>query len=154
VTRDGRYLFFNNSNASSVDTNLHYADRIDDLTFEYRGEIAGVNTPALDAVASMDRAGRFYFVSTRSYSDTLSTIYSGSFTAGVVDNVALVRGVSGEHLGQVTFDAEISADGNTLYFVDGVFTGGAVPVAADLAVAVRRAGVFERLAEAPRSSPA
>jgi len=40
ITRDGRYLLFNNSNDPLVDTNLHYAERIDDLTFAYRGEIA------------------------------------------------------------------------------------------------------------------
>jgi len=48
ITRDGRYLLFNNSNDPSVDMNLHYAERIDDLTFAYRGEIAGVNTPSLE----------------------------------------------------------------------------------------------------------
>lgn len=149
VTRDGRYLFFNDSNAPAADTNLHYAERIDGVTFEYRGEIAGANAQALDAVASMDRDGRFYFVSTRSYADTLSTIYSGWFIAGVVADVALVPGVSKTVPGQVNFDAEISPDGNTLYLVDGVFEGGAVPVAADLAIAVRRSGRFERLADGP-----
>jgi hypothetical protein len=149
VSRDGRYLFFNNSNASSVDTNLYYAQRIDDVAFEYRGEIGGVNTSALDAVASMDRQGRFYFVSTRSYADTLSTIYAGSFADGVVGDVELVRGVSMEVAGQVNFDAEISPDGATLYFVDGVFAGGALPAGADLAIAVRRGGGFERLTEGP-----
>jgi hypothetical protein len=39
ITRDGRYLFFNNSNDPSVNTNLRYAERIDDLTFKYKGEV-------------------------------------------------------------------------------------------------------------------
>src|ERR1700730_10102518 len=38
VTRDGRLLFFNNSN-QSADTNLFWAVRIDDLAFQFRGEI-------------------------------------------------------------------------------------------------------------------
>src|SRR5262245_14073518 len=71
MTRDGRYLFFNNSNDPSVNTNLHCAERINDLTFEYKGEVAGVNTRALEGVPTMDKNGDFYFVSTRSYKETL-----------------------------------------------------------------------------------
>src|SRR5262245_51215254 len=71
IARDGRYLFFNNSNDPSVNTNLHYAERINDLTFEYKGEVAGVNTRALEGVPTMDKNGDFYFVSTRSYKETL-----------------------------------------------------------------------------------
>jgi hypothetical protein len=59
ISRDGQYLFFNNSNDPSVNTNLHWAERIDDLTFQYRGEIAGVNTTSLEGVASMDRNNVF-----------------------------------------------------------------------------------------------
>jgi hypothetical protein len=51
ITRDGRYLLFNDSNAPGRDTNLHYAERIDDVTFEYRGQIDGINSTALDGVA-------------------------------------------------------------------------------------------------------
>ncbi|MBN2098018.1 MAG: hypothetical protein JW753_00320 [Dehalococcoidia bacterium] len=67
ISRDGKYLFFNNSNDPDVDTNLYWAERIDDLTFQYKDEIGGVNTTALEGVASMDRNGVFYFISTRSY---------------------------------------------------------------------------------------
>jgi len=46
ISRDGRYLFFNNSNDPSVNTNLHYAERINDLTYEYKGEV-GKNGPVI-----------------------------------------------------------------------------------------------------------
>src|SRR5205823_4594729 len=52
ITRDGRYLFFNNRNDPRVDTNLHYAERIDDVTFAFRGELQGANSKVLDAVPS------------------------------------------------------------------------------------------------------
>ena len=52
ITRDGRYLFFNNRNDPRVDTNLHYAERVDDATFDYRGELRGANSPALDGAVS------------------------------------------------------------------------------------------------------
>src|SRR5262245_24490733 len=147
ITRDGRYLFFNNSNDPSVNTNLHYAERINDLTFEYKGEVAGVNTQSLEGVPTMDKNGAFYFVSTRSYKETLSTIYHGRFSGGAVTGVKIVEGVSKKSPGSVNFDVEVSADGQTLYFVDGVFSGKSIPDKADLVMAVRSGEGFRRLAE-------
>jgi hypothetical protein len=146
LTRDGRFLLFNNSNDPKADTNLHYAERVDDLTFDYRGEIGGVNTAALEGVPSVDRDGNFYFVSTRSYKETLSTLYRGRWMNGRVFGVALVAGVSEKLPGSVNFDAEISANGLRLYFVDGIFAGGALPKTGDIAVAVNDGDSFRRLA--------
>jgi hypothetical protein len=76
----------------------------------------------------------------------LSTIYSGTFSNGSLSNVALVPGVSKDKLGDVNFDQCISPDGGTLYFVDGVFSGGAsVPAAATIAIAKRHGDHFVRL---------
>src|SRR5579862_1838605 len=144
ISPDGNYLFFNNSN-SLPQTNLYYATRIDDVTFQFQGEIGGANAPGLNAVASMDENDIFYFVSTRSYSQTLSTIYSGTFSSGSLSNVALVPGISKDKLGDVNFDQCISPDGGTLYFVDGVFNGGSVPQKASIAIAHRDGGQFVRL---------
>src|ERR1700742_2005115 len=145
ITRDGRYLLFNNSNAPTVNTNLHYAERVNDLTFKYKGEIAGVNTSALEGVPTMDQAGDFYFVSTRSYDKTLSTIYHGRFADGALSDVDLVAGISQKIPGHVNFDVEVSADGTTLYFVDGVFSGKPMPDKADIAIAIRDSSGFHRL---------
>jgi hypothetical protein len=147
ITRDGRYLFFNNSNDPSVNTNLRYAERIDDLTFEYKGEVAGVNTQALEGTPTMDKNGAFYFVSTRSYKETLSTIYQGRFSGGAVTGVKIVDGVSDKTPGRVNFDVEVSADGRTFYLVDGVFSGRPTPDKADIAIAVRGGAGFRRLSE-------
>jgi hypothetical protein len=146
VSPDGNYLFFNNSNSATT-TNLYYATRIDDVTFQYVGEIVGANqSGALTAVASMDINNIFYFISNRSYAQTLSTIYSGTFSNGSLSNVALVPGVSKDKPGDVNFDQCISPDGGTLYFVDGVFSGGApVPAAATIAIAKRHGDHFVRL---------
>jgi len=150
LTRDGRYLLFNNRNDASENTNLHWAKRVDDLTFSYLGEIPGVNTPALEGVPSMDRAGNFYFVSTRSYKQSLSTIYRAKFVDGVANTPELVEGVSRHTPGWVNFDAEISADGNTLYFVDGYFGSGNQPRSAILIAAVRSGKGFRRLEDNTR----
>ena len=147
LARDGSVLFFNDSNAPGNDTQLRWAERIDATSFDYRGELAGANSSALDAVASLDRSGAFYFVSTRSYPQTLATIYRGDYSNGAVENVALVAGVSRETPGWVNFDAEIAAHGLELYFVDGYFSGGPVPDSADLAIARRVGGDFVRRAD-------
>ncbi len=144
-TRDRRYLMFNNLNDPKENTNLHYAERRDDLTFEYKGEIKGVNSVALEGVPSMDEDGMLYFVSPRSYDKTFSTLYRGRFKDGAVDGVELVRGVSREQPGIVNFDVEISADGKTLYTVDGEFTKeGPNPKAADIVIAMRDGTGFTR----------
>lgn len=147
ITRDGRYLLFNNSNDPAVNTDLHYARFVDDLTFQYVGEIAGVNTPSLDGVATVDRHGNLYFVSTRRYATTFSTLYRGRFVDGRVVDVELVDSISEKKPGRVTFDVEVSEDGNLLVLSDGTFTGGQVPKNADLNIAVRQGEVFQRARE-------
>jgi WD40-like Beta Propeller Repeat len=146
ISPDGNYLFFNNSNSATT-TNLYYATRIDDVTWQFQGEIAGANGAAgtLTAVASMDMNDIFYFVSNRSYSQTLSTIYWGNFSSGTLSNVAIVQGISKMTPGDVNFDQCISPDGNTLYFDDGVFTGASVPAKATIAIATRSGDQFVRL---------
>ena len=144
ITRDGKYLFFNNLNEPKVNTNLHWAERVDDLHFKYRGEIQGVNTPDLEGVPSMDRDGNFYFVSNRSYSKTASTLYRGKFADGVVTGVELVPGVSLAKPGIVNFDAEISADGNTLYYVESPFSIFGHPKSVRILFARRSGNTFVR----------
>jgi len=151
VTRDGRFLLFNNRNDPSENTNLHLAERVDDLTFDYRGELPGVNTAALEGVPTMDRDGAFYFVSPRSYRDTLSTIYRGTFRNGRIDDVALVPGVSPRQAGIVDFDVEVSPDGHTLYVAEGRFVAGnPLPQSADIVVFERRESGFERRPDTKR----
>ena len=79
LSKDGRYLFFNNRNDPRTNTNLRYAERIDNTTFRYLGELKGVNTPVLEGVPSLDQNGIFYFVSVRNYKETVSTLFHGKF---------------------------------------------------------------------------
>jgi hypothetical protein len=145
LSRDGNTLYFNNSNDPSVDTNIHYATRVDDLTFQYEGELAGVNSTSLDGVASIDLNDKFYFVSTRSYEQTLSSLYTGDVSNGNVSNVQLVDGLSRNVAGWVNFDVEISPDGSQLYFVDGRFDANGGPYEADFVLGKKMNGIFERV---------
>jgi Tol biopolymer transport system component len=147
ISKDGGYLFFNNRNDPAIDTNIYYAARIDDRTFRFLGALPGVNSSSLDAVPSLDVRGNFYFVSTRSYATTLATIYRGSFSASGVADVALVPGISLGQPGDVNFDAEISADGQTLWFDDGEFSANGALEAASIAVGRRDGFDFVREAD-------
>lgn len=140
ISCDGRYLFFNNRNEPAEQTDILFAERSGEETFRYLGALPGVNLPppVLDAVPSLDARGELFFVSTRSYEQTLSTLYRGDFREGTVSAVSLVPGnVSLRQRGWLTMDAEVSRDGGLLYFANARFTGGPVPVEADLSVARR-----------------
>ena len=146
ISRDGRILMFNNLNEPTVNTDLHWAERVTPVHFRYRGKIEGANTDVLEGVPSLDRDGNLYFVSLRSYRQTLMSVYRAKFDNGRVSNVRPVEGLSRGQMGQINFDAEISADGQHLYAVDGLFSGGQAPDSADIFIARRVGDGFERLA--------
>ena len=143
ITRDDSRLFFNNSN-SAVNTELHWAAKVDDTTFDYQGVLANVNTNALEGVATMDENNNFYFVSTRSYDQDLSTIYKGIYQSGMVSGVSLVEGISKQEPGQVNFDVEVSNDGNYLYVVDGTYDSSGGPYTANFVVVEKNGSTFSR----------
>lgn len=137
-------FFFNNSNDPSVNTNLHYATKINDSTFKYQGEMSGVNTETLEGVPSIDSSDILYFVSTRSYDQTHSTIYRGTFDKGKVSNVELVSGLSKQQGGWVNFDVEVNQEGDILYYVDGKFDASGGPYEANFVLAEKINGEFQR----------
>jgi hypothetical protein len=146
VSPDGRYIFFNNSNAADTNTNLRYAERIDDLTYQYRGPIRGANSGALDGVPSMDRNGLLYFISLRTAATTQASVYRGQFADGALTGVALVQGVAPTGIALLDFDASISHDGNQLYVAEGVFVFLSVPLAANIVLFERQGTGFVRAA--------
>jgi hypothetical protein len=154
LTRDGDYLLFNTSNVAPNIPTLQFATRVNADTFEYQGPILGdgVNVPeALSGTPTMDDDGDLYFVSTRSYAQTLSTVYSGQFSAGVVTGVSLVPGVSGVTPGVVDFDVEAGAAGETLYVSVGHFEDdGAGPTHSSLELFQKLDGSFVEAADSAK----
>lgn len=148
ITRDGRYLLFNNRNDAQSNTDLHIAWISSPLSIHYLGPIRGANGAALDAVASVDQRFRLYFVSTRDYFQTLDSVFRADLIKTWAYRVDAVPGVSMRRPGALVFDAEISADGQTLWLVDGEFSGASLPDRADLSFAVRHKDGFHRPAEA------
>ncbi len=153
ITRDGQYLLFNNGNAAhntdgkKHDPDLHHSQRVNDYTFQYLGEIRGANSNMVDGAPSLDQNNRLFFISPRAYQKKHSTIHAGIFKNGEVTNVSLVRGdISPNKPGWLNMDAEISADGKTLYYtVNQWDTDFNLPKTSDLHVAQWVGGRFKRL---------
>lgn len=144
LSRDGQILFFNNRNEPAERTDIHWATKVDPLTFVYRGPVDGANSAALDGVPTMDASGLFCFVSTRSYRSTLATVHCGRFVGGALRGAQAVPGLRSARMGQLIFDVELAEDGKTLVFADGAFAGGPVPKSARLGLAHRRGDDFVR----------
>jgi hypothetical protein len=150
ISRDGRYLLFNNLNEPTTNTDIHFAERLDDFRWRYRGKVKGVNTPDLAGCPTMDRNGRMFFVSPRNYPKTLCTIYTGLFKNGEVTDVQMVESISLKKPGIVNFDVDISPDGEMLIFVDSRFTPDAGPQYADLVIALWDGTRFVRSPDSSR----
>jgi WD40-like Beta Propeller Repeat len=147
LSPDGQLLLFNDSNAAGADTNLHWAaldaSQPGGLRFTYGGPVAAANGNALDAVASLDVHANLYFISTRSYAETNSTVYRSTFSGGTSTAPELVPGLASQPP-FVIFDAFISADGTQLWFAEGNYATGLLG-AASLGLAVRQPdGSFAR----------
>lgn len=143
LSRDGRYLFFNNLNSGPA-TKLHFAQLVTPTEFEYLGPLEGSASQALDAVPSMDQSGTFYFTSVRSYQVDQVSLYRGRFTGGaIVDVEPAGEGLTLGQLGIIDMDAEVTADGTAMYVSRAEFGGrGGPPRGSDLYRAVRKDGVF------------
>ena len=151
LSRDGAWLLFNNRNSPEDQTDLHAARRISATAFSYAGPITGANSVALDGVPSLDRDGNLYFVSNRDYDASLNTLWTAQFKEGMATGAAALTGdAPRRQLLWLNIDAEISANGDRLYFAEnrwGLFGGGLK--SSDILVAARDAtGAFNRLPDA------
>ena len=119
ISNDGQTLFFNDLN-SGGNTRLHYASKIDSVTFNYIGELEGaneLNDNQLNAVPNMDSQNNFYWTSVRDYPNALDNLHGGTFNGTSIENVHRVQGDF--YVGQagwLVMDHGISADGDFLYY--------------------------------------
>lgn len=142
LTRDGLHLLFNNRNGPADATDLHIATRVNDSTFAYVGPLAALNSASLDAVPTVASDGTLYFVSLRSYDSTFSTIYSATLTGATASAPLRAADIATGGGGLLDFDVDVSADGASLIVARGRFTGGALPVEADLLRFVKSGAAF------------
>ncbi len=136
IARDGQTLFFNNRNDPPAETDLHWAQRLDDTHFLYRGPVAGANSGDLDGVPSLARDGSFAYISPRIAEGRAATIWTGRWTGARVAASTLNHALTPGRWPAFNMDAEISANGQRIYFTDNVWAPGA-PRTSDLRVALR-----------------
>ncbi len=143
ISRDGRYMFFNSQHDAATNKDIYYAERIDDYTFQFKGEVGNVNTNAVDGVPTMDRDGNFFYVSVHAYRPgNLVTVYRGKFEDGAVEDIRPVPGLSLGKPGWVNMDIEISADGRTLYLTQTWFGDGDPPTKSYFFYAEKAGDIF------------
>jgi hypothetical protein len=127
ISRDGKYMFFNDKKKNE-DKDIYFAEKIDDYTFQFKGEVKGINTKAVEGVPTLDTKNNFYYVSTHAYKiDNLVTMYQGKFVNGKVTQIRAISEISLNKPGWLNMDSEISADGNTLYSTQTYFGDGQPP---------------------------
>lgn len=149
ISRDEKYLFFN-SEADDNGKDLYYAEKINDLTFEFKGEVQGVNTPAVDGNPTMDSSNNFYYITTEyinlnEFSEIgVKTIYSGIFDNGTITDLKQVNGTINIEKGYwLPMGVEITNDGNTMYISSAKFEAGAtVPSEGNIRLAIKEGDEF------------
>lgn len=140
LSADGNTMFFNSLN-DGINTRVHYATKIDDSTFTYIGEVNGVNevnNPQLNAVASMDSANRFVWVSTRNWPVITENLHRGNYSNGVCSATGRVYGNFYIYQpGWVIMDAALTYNGSQLYYCNARFDTCTIPCEARLGIADR-----------------
>ncbi len=124
ISKNGNYLFFNNHQGVNS-KELYYAERVNDTTFEFKGEIQGVNSTFVDGNPTMDAQNNFYFISTRNIDTGIKTVFSGVFNNGIVTGLHEINGtinISTPYW--INMGVEISKDGNTLFTSNAKFNIG------------------------------
>lgn len=121
ISADGNTLFFNSLNSGPT-TDLYHATKVNDSTFTYIGLVDGCYDPSLehlDAVASMDSANNFYWVSLRG----IPNLHRGNYLAGNVSSYTATYGDFNviTEPGWLVFDAAINFQGDLLYYTNGYF---------------------------------
>lgn len=139
VSLDGNALFFNSIN-NATNTSLFYAGRINDSLFNIMGFMPVVNeatTPYLNAVASVDSANNFFWVSLRNYPAQMDNLHKVTFTTSSYTNFARVHGdFNIQQPGWLIMDAAINYDGNYLCYCNAYLVGcGGLPCKGSLGLA-------------------
>ena len=149
VSRDGRFLFFNTRNDPGANTNIHFAEA-SDAGFIYRGLLFGTISHGLDAVPTMAADGRFCFVSPRDYRHTRVSVICGAFNGKKVERAEPQATLKTDRIGRLVFDVELSADGRTMLFAEGTFSGGELPDEADIYLATLTPAGYERVPDSAK----
>ncbi len=115
ISKDDKYLFFDSWSKNEY-LEIYFAEIIDDITFNFIGEVKGVNSQFNDFCPTMDSNNNFFFVSNRDQDSTYnSMLFSGTFDNGTVSNLHKISGtINNPNMNDLNYDVNISSDGNIL----------------------------------------
>ncbi|NNE37370.1 MAG: hypothetical protein HKN08_03615 [Gammaproteobacteria bacterium] len=145
VSRDGKYLFFNNLNDPKVNTELLYAEKIDELNYNFKGPVKGVNSSSLEGVPTLDENNKFCFVSTREFQKTRLTLFCGDFNDGEVTGLHTIgKSMVNRNGVRLNMGPELSPDGETLYYTESVLDtkSGGIPKSLNIKIATLNNGDY------------
>lgn len=119
LTPDGHYLVFDDrTDPGTPNVKIHYAQRINDTTFQYVGEVGNVNLPGtIDFEMTLDERNNFYFtrIDVPPNPHGQPSLYRGVWQNGTVTGIAPVSGLT-QAQGVINQDSTPSHDGRQLIF--------------------------------------
>jgi hypothetical protein len=118
-SRDGKTMFFSDGPNLAAQTDIHYAEFIDPLTFLYRGKVGYINSDAPEGSPTMDSQGNLYFFTPRDHDVSGTVLHVAGYRDGWAEGARPLDGdYTPRKLPWYNMDGEISADGNTLYITE------------------------------------
>lgn len=126
LSKDKEYLLFNDRVKPNKD--MHWAKRINDTTYQYKGKVANTVTRSVDGTPSFDARGNLYYTSLGSYPrNGLKSVYRSKFKDGVAIDPKIIEGIYVGKPRWISLDPDISWNGKYLFYTEGYFDGGPVP---------------------------
>jgi hypothetical protein len=154
ISLDGRYLFWNGSNADDVPTHIYWAKRISDLKFQCLGIVPGSQSAHRDMAPTLDAANNMFFGSDRSFAQDHRTVHVGHWEPKGLSHPVSVAGDISNNCGlspdmktfKINMDQGISPDGKTLILSHALFVRGEeTPKESDLVLSARNSkGEFNK----------
>ena len=140
ISPDGNALFFNSLN-DGITTSLYYAAKVNDTVFNFIGAVPVVNqtvTPRLDAVATLDTANNFYWITTRDYPANIENVMRIKFLSSGYTNFGRLNGdFYINSPGYLIMDLTTNYTGNEIIYCNAYFNSclGGAPCKSSMGIA-------------------
>lgn len=140
ISPDGNALFFNSLN-DGITTSLYYAAKVNDTVFNFIGAVPVVNqtiTPRLDAVATLDTANNFYWITTRDYPVNIENVMRIKFLSSGYTNFGRLHGdFYINSPGYLIMDLTTNYSGNEIIYCNAYFNSclGGAPCKSSMGIA-------------------
>lgn len=153
ISADGEYMLFNDRGVPNKD--MHWAERIDERTYQYKGRVKNTVTPVVDGTPSFDASGNLYFTTLKSYPKDSKSIYISRFEDGTATSPQPIEGniyIIGRNRPNremwISLDPDVSDDARFLFYSEGRFSPrGAFPYPFKVRGAEKIDGKFIRMEE-------